>query len=73
MLVYERSSGKPKSEGNQGATSSHVSERIAPSGRLAEKITQINREYDALCDDFEMRFVELHLRHSVNTELDVLV
>jgi hypothetical protein len=57
MLVYERSS--TKSNGSSAEHSVHTGSSMtsAPIGRLAEKIKRLNREYDALCDDYELRYV----------------
>jgi hypothetical protein len=66
MLVYVQSSGPYKNGVNQGSTPYGVTTPM-PTGPLAEKVTQINKEYDALWDDFEMRFVILFSEVSANT------
>lgn len=68
MLVYVQSSGQSKNQGNQGSSLSHGVTTSMPTGPLAEKITQINKEYDALWDEFEMRFVILFFKVSANTD-----
>jgi hypothetical protein len=57
MLVYVKSIGNAKTVGTQGSSATHAVTTTAPTGRLAEKIAQINKEYDALWDDFEFRSV----------------
>jgi hypothetical protein len=57
MLVYERSSTKSSGSSVENPVPAGSSMTSAPIGRLAEKINRLNREYDALCDDYEHRYV----------------
>lgn len=63
MLVYERSSGKSNSASRQDPAIEKSSVAPALSGRLAERIGH-NREYDALCDDYDRRY-ETVLDHGI--------
>lgn len=67
MLVYVKSTGNSKIDA-QGSTTSRSAATIVPTGPLAEKIAQINKEYDALWDDFEFRLVVQKIRDSCGTE-----